>query len=283
MIRKVLPLKANFVSEDSRLDDSPMQVLLIDQSAQSMNGIVLKEMYFNVIVMKDFEESFTALEISNIDIVVVDLDSLLVNSSVEDVTIAIALIKHLKEAVLERFISIVGLTKTSDYEIQKKYMTAGARDLLSYPLPKRARETLVKYGRLHRHISREIELMKGDEVMTSRSTAETGQPASTSQLSNVPANTAAVSSPALPEPSQEAAEELLIVAEQENATATNGSSPARRVSGAMAATRIESDRATHSVVGTVHFMSPEIIIEQRYGRSVDWWACGCTFFECTVH
>lgn len=36
----------------------------------------------------------------------------------------------------------------------------------------------------------------------------------------------------------------------------------------------------HSAVGTVHFLAPEVIQHQKYGKPVDWWACGVTFYEC---
>src|SRR3954447_7642592 len=31
--------------------------------------------------------------------------------------------------------------------------------------------------------------------------------------------------------------------------------------------------------GTPEFMSPEILLEQRYGRAVDWWAFGVLIYE----
>ena len=36
----------------------------------------------------------------------------------------------------------------------------------------------------------------------------------------------------------------------------------------------------HSAVGTLHFLAPEVIRHQKYGKPVDWWACGVTFYEC---
>jgi hypothetical protein len=34
------------------------------------------------------------------------------------------------------------------------------------------------------------------------------------------------------------------------------------------------------IVGTVHFIAPEVIRVRKYGKAVDWWACGVTFFVC---
>lgn len=36
----------------------------------------------------------------------------------------------------------------------------------------------------------------------------------------------------------------------------------------------------NSAVGTAHFMAPEIITDRIYDKSVDWWACGVTFYYC---
>ena len=39
---------------------------------------------------------------------------------------------------------------------------------------------------------------------------------------------------------------------------------------------------SHSLVGTLHFIAPEVIRLRKYGKAVDWWACGMTFYECLV-
>lgn len=42
----------------------------------------------------------------------------------------------------------------------------------------------------------------------------------------------------------------------------------------------ERDYHVHFAVGTVHFLAPEIITDQKYDTPGDWWACGITFYEC---
>ena len=41
-------------------------------------------------------------------------------------------------------------------------------------------------------------------------------------------------------------------------------------------------RFNHSVVGTVHYIAPEVIQYLKYGKCVDWWAVGVTFYESVV-
>ena len=36
------------------------------------------------------------------------------------------------------------------------------------------------------------------------------------------------------------------------------------------------------LVGTIHYMSPEMINREPYFESVDWWSCGVLFFECVT-
>lgn len=40
-------------------------------------------------------------------------------------------------------------------------------------------------------------------------------------------------------------------------------------------------RSRH-VVGTLHYLAPEVINHQSYSRAVDWWATGVTMYECIV-
>jgi serine/threonine protein kinase len=39
---------------------------------------------------------------------------------------------------------------------------------------------------------------------------------------------------------------------------------------------------SHSLVGTLHFIAPEAVRLRKYGKPVDWWACGVTIYECLV-
>jgi serine/threonine protein kinase len=53
-------------------------------------------------------------------------------------------------------------------------------------------------------------------------------------------------------------------------------------SASMSASQCDSvlvESKSHSLVGTLYFIAPEVIRLRRYGKAVDWWACGITIYE----
>lgn len=38
----------------------------------------------------------------------------------------------------------------------------------------------------------------------------------------------------------------------------------------------------HTLVGTIHYIAPEVIKDRKYGEPVDWWALGITIYVCMV-
>ena len=54
-----------------------------------------------------------------------------------------------------------------------------------------------------------------------------------------------------------------------------------RISDLGLAIRVKDDQAkgTKGRVGTVGYMAPEVVKNERYGFGVDWWGLGCVIFE----
>ena len=47
--------------------------------------------------------------------------------------------------------------------------------------------------------------------------------------------------------------------------------------------RHEEKRRKHArPAGTLNYVAPEMVVHEAYGRMVDWWACGVTFYECAM-
>jgi len=62
-------------------------------------------------------------------------------------------------------------------------------------------------------------------------------------------------------------------------TATDGCLPLPPSAGADGGARAKPSAAfTRSIIGTPAYMAPEMLLEQAYNYSVDWWALGVTFF-----
>ena len=46
--------------------------------------------------------------------------------------------------------------------------------------------------------------------------------------------------------------------------------------------KIKSGETTETVIGTLEYMSPELMKEKEYNRSVDWWALGIILYELLI-
>ena len=77
------------------------------------------------------------------------------SSSSSSLALALAAVEQLQSAVKVRRMPLVGLSTTlsQDNQASRKLIDVGLREVLPLPLHKHAREVLLKYGRLYRHLN----------------------------------------------------------------------------------------------------------------------------------
>jgi CheY-like chemotaxis protein len=252
------------------MSERSVHIFLIDYNIMSFTAKRLKEMYFKVTaVSSNFEaQKLISQPGFNAEIILVDLDSVNMSDPTFTMTNGLALLRRLVVAVASKNIPIIGLSNIDDQDLMQRIIDSGARELLTLPIHRGARETLLKHGRLCHHLNRStssrIEKVKAKDG-TSRILDDSDSPitvktegTTVSQVqpnSNLTGNTSSDN------------EKYLVQLRSANPVAQHV---------------VSNGQQKHSAVGTIHFMAPEVIFEHKYGRSVDWWACGVTFYECTV-
>lgn len=304
LVKKVLPLKS-YISAPQSDPDQPLSLpaftersvhlLLIDFNVLSANTKRLREMYFKVTGVSSLAAAQQLLDKgSEVEVVLVDLDSVNMTDPTATMGHALSIIEVLFRSVKKRHVPLLGLSSIDDHDLQRRFMAAGVREVLHSPLHKTSRDILLKYGRLYRHMStnntapvkRVDPKYKGNHGL--------GLPAPRSQqnppsrISHLSSNTGILQPLPLSQVGLDSATQGV---NRPITTARTSQAPLGYYMGpgntayptqtnplGVAA----GEHQSHSAVGTIHFMAPEMIFERRYGRSVDWWACGVTFYACTL-
>jgi serine/threonine protein kinase len=289
---------------EAHLPERSVQILLIDFNLMSSSAKRLKEMYFKVTSVSSSAEAQEAIAQATFkaEIILVDLDSVNMSDPTSTMSCGLALLQDL--ALKSKNIPIIGLSSIDDRDLRRKIISAGAREVLSLPIHKASRDTLLKYGRLYHHLNKpqrsksfhmipSVAIEKGPEDSKDEDTNQ-----GTVLNSTVGTEDAAERTTQDEEPEGGLTSAILPSSLVGNTScyshATSGTermdtpntttdAKAQVWSAQTAAKRVVSEgQQKHSAVGTIHFMAPEVIFEHKYGRSVDWWACGVTFYECTV-
>ena len=310
------------------LPERSVQILLLDFNLMSSSATRLREMYFKVAAVSSAIEAHQTIASADFkaEIILIDLDSVNMLDPTSTMSSGLALLQEL--ALSSKNIPIIGLSSIDDRDLRRRIIHAGAREVLSLPIHKSARETLSKYGRLYHHLNkadmpRNLSLVfppgfldadrTDEKARKDRERGDSGK----NIVRKVPSpintnddNTGIGNSISKKEPEGEREGEINSKIKREIANsnilpsslAGNTSSYSHVTYGTehmntppntindprqnpfrSAAKHVVSEgQQKHSAVGTIHFMAPEVIFEHKYGRSVDWWACGVTFYECTM-
>jgi CheY-like chemotaxis protein len=254
-------------------------------------------MYFKVTTVSTSHEARKALSKNlKAEIILVDLDSVNMSDPTQTMTSGLALLRRL---VMEtsKNIPIIGLSSIDDKDLTRKIINAGAKEVLTLPIHKSAREILLKNIRLYQHLKRSS--LKGAsttptspislrndcakknerERTQSNSTLPELEPegvAAVSPILSSPCFTNTLSSHVTDatrtfSPSHHNLTSQLDENAEVHALRAKNNSNLKQLEPRLGPT-VSDGQQKHSAVGTIHFMAPEVIFERRYGRSVDWWA-----------
>lgn len=290
---------------EANMTERSVQILLIDFNVMSSSAKRLKEMYFKVNSVSSVVDAKDVIKQlgCKAEIILVDLDS--VNMSDPTSTMSSGLILLQELSLISKNIPIIGLSSIDDRDLRRRIIASGAMEVLSLPIHKSARDTLLKYGRLYHHLnksqrSKSLLVMPQTSVekrVEDKNKNRDGKSAASPRGLQAGRDTAdnaridneidrtAISAllPSSPVGNTNSCSHGTYGTERTDNHNTTTDPKTQFWSAQTAAKHVVSDgQQKHSAVGTIHFMAPEVIFEHKYGRCVDWWACGVTFYECTV-
>lgn len=275
------------------LPERSVQILLIDLNLMSCSAKRLREMYFKVTTVSTSTEARKALSQNlKAEIILVDMDSVNMSDPTSTMTSGLALLRRLAMET-SKDIPIIALSSINDKDLTKRIINAGAKEVLTLPIHKSAREILLKNIRLYHHhfkrsshkdaslasaapISQKEGIKKKDREGNSivpdlelegvaASQVKSSLVFTSTLHSHITDATGTASRTLVTSQLDENAEEAL---KAKNNSYLKQLEPRLGQAG----THVSHGPHRHSAVGTVHFMAPEVIFEHKYGRSVDWWA-----------
>jgi serine/threonine protein kinase len=285
------------------LPERSVQILLIDFNIMSSSAKRLREMYFKVSTVSSAAGAKETMKQSNFkaQIILVDLDSVNISDPTSTMTSGLALLQQL--SISSKNVPIIALSSIDDRDLRRKIIDAGAREVLTLPIHKAARDTLLKYGRLYHHLNKPLRSKSFHVSPPVKLSKKVEDPNDTFRVPGVTTHIRSLDNVAVcTSENDNEVEGGVALSALPSSLAGNTSFYSNGMYGtertdtpntanehktqmwsAHTARHVVSDgQQKHSAVGTIHFMAPEVIFDHKYGRSVDWWACGVTFYECTV-
>lgn len=257
MLQKILFLKP-FSNERQTTKESKFQILLVESSYNSKLSIDLMESLFDVFVVTSVNEALD-LKSKNrrydIDIMLVNLN---VSREHEDKrTSSIQTLKDIRSLDAFSHMPVIALTQTDDIWIQQICMSIRATECLLLPWQVSYRDIVVKHCRYFR-------LIKGPSSSQNSSKSPSMYPL------NLTLSTESIIEAPTP---KDRSDSMISV---------NPSSRGNQLFQSQLQAAKSQDAQEHSAVGTINFMAPEVVADRKYGKAIDWWAVGVTFFECAT-
>ena len=258
MLQKLLFLKP-FSNERQISKESKFQILLVESSYNSKLSIDLMESLFDVIVVTSVNE---ALDLKNknrrydFDIILVNLN-ISKDSDDKRTSSNIQTLKDIRALDAFNHMPVIALTQTDDILIQQICMGIRATDCLLLPWQVSYRDIVVKHCRYFR-------LIKGP---SSRDSSKSP--------SMYPLNLSLSTESIMETPTPKESDSIISVA-------TPISTQVNQMFQSQLQMAKSQEAQQHSAVGTINFMAPEVVADRKYGKAVDWWAVGVTFYECAT-
>lgn len=258
ILQRYLPLRSTLNFDDSMLGHSN-NVLLIDLNGNNSLYSAVKSMYFNLSYVTNLTHAYDMLKKpSNIDVAVLTISN--TNSLLSSL---VDFLKMLRKNDEYSSIPILVISSISDH-MQEQLMEAGFVYFLGEGMLHNLRNVILKYARQHRLANKEFLLPDLDAFASINrltpsldSSRYNGHDSITSKVTMesetyLVSNTKQIAGYSFEEKQEVKVEKTTDQMEQ------------------------------HSAVGTLYYMAPEIILDRKYGESVDWWASGISFYECAV-
>lgn len=311
-IKTLLPLKPR--SKHSGISEKAIEILLIDGEEPSKMKVHLSVLYYSVTVVSDMVKASSELSKSDctFDLVMINIDSFdsvdiirsykelrgkiweksLSSKDSRIVTDDMKLDVISKFSSLDQYfgIPVIVLSEIDDTSAAMHYQESGAKEVFSHSNLESSRDVIWKYVRHFRF--QRMERLEDDESRPHNVVASLAKNSDDMALA-IRQSHEGIASLMDRNPSRDldSKEELKSMGSSFSLSKDLSS----RSSIGTSSTKFETESETrsgiagsrgaqsHSAVGTLHFMAPEVIRDRKYNRNIDWWACGVSFYECVMH
>ena len=281
-LQNFLPLKSHIVNGGMQNAERKVTALVLKANAAVDNGgnkksIAFKNFQVEIICTKSRQEAEFSLSKNNIDAIFLEIGDPQIESSFLD---TIDLIHHFCNNL---FNTIPVYLLATPVDFRSMFLESGAKDC--FP---QANIDLLDEETFRRIFSIQAYI----PFFASQHNHSNAHHSNSNTVNNVSNATGATANAEFSSKSANPGESTyrsdMSNAQGTGTTGTTADAPGRNVVRPLETTSLKNENTfVHSksadqdhIVGTVHFIAPEVIRVRKYGKAVDWWACGVTFFVC---